>query len=211
MAKITTPAPASTKTTAPTGEAPAAPNVSVLIGTLAPLLATRKEGEEALNSNSRDIIIAMREFKEENPSFERNDCKLALQTVIAEKYSLKLAQVQNDSDSKAKGYSAYTLVSALLNAAWPKGEAEEKKVAKAIKDGKGYVEIRKAASKPQSNRQQGEDKNKITADNFANKATAFVVKAETDMAVSRESVLVMLEAVISALRMAPASTATPAS
>lgn len=205
MAKIKTPA-APAATAAPiTAETPAAPDISVLVSTLAPLLEQRKEGEDALQSNSLDIIIALREFREANPGLERNDARLALQTTIAEKYALKLAAVQNDKKPGEKGYSAYTLVSALLSAAWPKGEAEEKKVAKAIAAGKGYVEVRKAASKPQANRANGGDGRKITEENFATKFNLFLTQAQADTGKSMEDVLTMATAVIEAAKAAPKS------
>lgn len=202
MSKIKTPAPAQTKDV-PATDAPAAPDISILIGTLAPLLEQRKEGEEALQGNSLEIIIAMREFREENPALDRNDARLALQTVIAEKYSLKLSQVQNDKKPGEKGNSAYTLVSALLSAAWPKGEAEEKKVAKALAAGKGFVEVRKAASKPQGAR-AATDTRRITVENFATKLSVFLTQAQTDIGESMADIVTRTRAVLEALEKAPA-------
>lgn len=201
MAKIkqpTQPEPTQTQV-----EAPAAPDISLLIGRLAPLFAQRKEGEEQLATNSRDIIVEMREYRNENPTLERNDLRAALQQVVSDKYGIKLAAVQNDKKPGEKGYSAYTLVSALLSAAWPKGEAEEKKVAKAIAAGKGYVEIRKAASKPQVNRGDGDNKKLITKENFAIKLAKFLTQAQVDTTFSMTEILEMCDTAIEAIRKSP--------
>lgn len=205
MAKIKQPIQSAPIT--PAAEVPEqpAPDLSLLIDNLSPLLAERKEGEEALAGNSLSIIIALREFRAENPGLERNDARLALQTAVAEKYGVKLTAVQNDKKPGEKGYSAYTLVSALLSAAWPKGEAEEKKVAKALAAGKGYVEVRKAASKPQSARNKDENARRITEENFAAKLSTFLTQAQVDMGVDMASILEKAEAVIEAAKAAPQS------
>lgn len=200
MPKVTQP---KAPTEAPAAPETPAPDLSILIGNLSPLLEQRKEGEDALQGNSLEIIIQLREFRDENPGLERNDARLALQTVVAEKYGLKLAAVQNDKKPGEKGYSAYTLVSALLNAAWPKGEAEEKKVAKAIAAGKGYVEVRKAASKPQGNRAANADARRITVENFATKLSTFLTQAQVDIGEDMLAILTRAEAVIEACKKAP--------
>jgi len=218
MAKIAQPKAPTTKQAAPTPATPTsaqteqpAPDISILVGKLEPLFAARVDGENALNNNSLSIIIAVREFREENPTLDRNDCRLAIQTAVAAKYGLKLAAVQNDKKPGEKGYSAYTLVSALLSAAWPKGEAEEKRVQKALAQGKGYVEVRRAASKPQANGGGGGGNPRlITPENFATKLATFLTQAQVDIPnKTMPDILDMADAAIRAIRTSPA--AQPAS
>lgn len=199
MAKIKAPgAPAPTEV-----EAPAAPDMSVLLSTLDGLLGGILDADKQKEQSSLDIIIACREFREENPNLERNDLKLTIQQACANKYGIKLTAVQNDNKPGAKGYSAYTLVSALLSAAWPKGESEEKRVAKAIKEGKGYVEVRKAASKRQTNRAPDASGRKITEENFPTKFATFLTQAQADTGKSMEDIIEMAEVALEAIKSAP--------
>ncbi len=64
----------------------------------------------------------------------------------------------------------------------PKGEEQQKRVSKALKDGeKRFTTLVKLASKPQTKRAASDpDKNKITDDNFIEKALAFLTKYATD-------------------------------
>lgn len=199
MPKVKTPT-APVPATAP-AEA-AAPDYSILVAQLKPILSEVKDLEDKSRSANLDLAIAIREFREENPTAERNECRLSIQTAVAEQYGLKISQVQ-DGDKKGKGYSAYTLVSAIMSVAWPKGDKEENKVAKALKEGKGWVELRKAASKPQVKRSADPDAKRITADNFATKLANFLTQAQVDIGVSIEDILEMTESAIEAIRSAP--------
>lgn len=205
MPKVQAPAPATPQTET---ESPA-PDLSILTGRLAPILAETKEIEGQLKSKNLDLAVAVREFREENPNLERSDCKLAIQQAVANAYNLKLAQVQNDNKAKdengksLKGYSAYVLVSMILSVAWPKGEAEEKRVQKALQQGKGWLEVKQAASKPQANKNTDPTSRRITVDNFAVKLNTFLTQAQTDIGEPIEGILDRAEAAITAMRNAP--------
>lgn len=192
MAKIKNPAPV-TETPAP--EAPA-PDMSILISTLTPILGTVVEVGKKMHGLNKDLAISCIEFREKYSTASRNDIELSLETAVATAYGLKLSQVQNDKKPGEKGYSAYTLVSAIMTVAWPKGETEQKRVAKAFAEDKGWVELRKAASKKQSRPSKDPNANKCTPENFVNRLHTFLVTCQTDMDTDLLRVLSMAEAAI---------------
>lgn len=210
MAKIIAPKPEAPKvaTPIPTPDVPA-PDISVLIANLEAPLQANRDAEEKSKSSLLDAIIVIREFRAENPTVERSDVKTAVQQAVANAIGVPLAKVQTAPDKanpKLGGDAyGYALSSAMLSTAWPKGEAEEKRVAKAIKDGKGFVEVRKAAAKPQANPGAGNnpDAKKITQENFALKFSQFLTQAQVDLAISMDDVVTMATKALEAIGAAP--------
>lgn len=211
MAKIK--APVTKAPVTPEVEAPKAPDISPLMESIAPFISEYKEAEGKQDEARLNIAVECRSFREENPEVERSAIKLALQTAVAEIYSLKIEHVQNKPEEKLKNSkpadyaarnSAYVLVSQLLSIAWAKEEKQDNKVAKALADGETrFVVLKKLASKPQNNPQRDPDANKITKENFASKFALFVTQAMTDMAKDQSTVLDLVAEASSAMEAAP--------
>lgn len=169
------------------------PDLSALKADLGKSFDSYIEGEEQSSGAMVDIVVRLREEIEaqKDNGLTREMVVLTIQEVVADKYSLKLLEVQNklDKNSKApnrsKRDSAYVLVSTLSGMAWPKSEDSQKKVEKYIKDTPKdelqFVKIREYSRKKQSNPKGASNKDKITKENFAEKLKAFLVKAQTDL------------------------------
>ena len=196
MAKVQTPTPATPAIETPTVD------YSQLLTSLASPLGVVMNAESQSKSGILDAVIAIREFREENPTADRGDVKTTVQQAVADMLGVKLVKVQNSKGNGGDDY-AYTLSSQMLNTAWPKGEKEEKKVAKAISDGKGWVEVRRASSKPQSKPARDPNANKITMGNFAAKLNIFLTQAQVDTGLNMSEILRMAEMSVDAIRSAP--------
>lgn len=192
MAKISAPKPAAPNTDAQVVTAPAV-DMAPLMLAMAPFIAELKSAEGARDKAILDTVIEIRSFREANDGVERDQIRTAIQTAVAECYSLKLDQVSKKPDdtlkkSKPADYavrnSCYTLVSQLMGVAWSKDEKQDAKVAKALEKGESrFTVLVKLGQKPNANSAAGggaTDK-KITKENFAVKFTAFLEKALSDI------------------------------
>jgi hypothetical protein len=196
MAKIKTPTPST-----PIPETPTI-DINILIESLASPLQSIHDADESKKSGILDAVVKIIEFKEENPTLERSDCKLAVQQAVANMLNIKIAKVQNSKANGGDDY-AYTLASQMLNTAWPKGEKEQAAVKKAIDAGKGWVEVRKASAKRQKNPQRDPDAKKITKDNFASRLMIFLNQAQVDTSIPLADILDMADKAVDAIRNAP--------
>lgn len=208
MPKITKPTTPATET-----PAPQAPDISPLLQTLAPFVEGIRDADQTKDNARIDIAVSIREFREENPEVERGAIKLAIQTVIAETYSLKIEHVQSKPEdtlkkSKPADYanrnSCYTLVTELLGIAWAKDEKLDTKVGKLLDAGeKRFTILKRASQKAQNNPNADPNKNKITEENFPAKFNLFITQAMTDMSKTVDEVLEMAEAAVDAMKAAP--------
>lgn len=186
MAKIKAPKPEATAVEAPT------PDYASLSAQLLEFQQVAVDAESSANGANIDCALSAREFIEENPGCERKDIKLAIASAVAEARGIKPADIASAPDktlktggpAKAEKFrifnSAYTLVSTLLTVAWPTDETAQKKVAKLISDGeRGFVKLKAAASKKQSNPNKGPSI--ITEETFGGKLIAFLEKARVEI------------------------------
>lgn len=189
MPKVKAPTPTTPTTETPAVEQPKV-DMSPLISQLTAGLAELQEAEGKRDEAQISLIVECRAFREENPTAERSDMRLAIQTAVAEQYSLKLAQVQSKptkeeriaKEIRSQRESAYVLVSTLLSMAWPKDEKQDTKVAKLLEGGETrFTVIRDASRKPSQKSQRDPDANKITVANFTDKYAAFATQAFADI------------------------------
>lgn len=207
MPRIKPPAPV---TETPTTEAPKV-DMSPLITDLLDSLSELQEVEAKRDECYYDLIIKGRAFREENNTVERSDMRLAIQTAIAEKYSLKLAQVQNKptkderitKEVRASRESCYVLVSTLLSAVWPKDEKQDTKVQKLLESGeKRFTIIRDASRKPSVKSNRDPEAKKITIANFADKYSEFATNAYADIGKGWPAIFTLLDEAREALETA---------
>lgn len=193
MATIKAPAPKAAQT-----EAPTAPDLSKFSLALTDKLSIVKDSEGKRDGALFDILVEGRAVREEFPDAEREQIKATVAQALADTYSLKLEHVtkapdktlrqQKPADFTARN-NAYTLLSELVTMIWPKGEAEDKAVAKKLKDGETRISyIRKASKKKQTRPDADPDANKITAQNFLEKLDFFLATAATDLGETIEQV-----------------------
>lgn len=196
----------------PTTEVPKV-DMSPLISQLTDGLAALQEVEGKRDECQLTLIVECRGFREENPTVERGDMRLAIQTAVAEQYGLKLAQVQNKptkderiaKEIRSQRESAYVLVSTLLSMAWPKDEKQDTKVAKLLESGETrFTVLRDASRKPSTKVQRDPDAGKITVANFADKYAEFATKAYADIGKGWPSVFNLLDEAREALEKAMA-------
>lgn len=187
------------ETPAPDQDVPA-PDLSALRADIIEKGKSYFDAEDTASSCVTDMVIRIREEREEQPTIERDSVRLVIQEAVAEIRGLKLEHVQSAPDKKlklskpedyAKRNSSYVLVSTLLSIAWPKDEKQDAKVAKAIESGEDrFTVLKKLASKPNKTTQSLDpDRNKITDKNFAEKLKAFLTKYATDTGNSIEEAL----------------------
>lgn len=203
MPKIKAPTP-----TEPTPEDPKV-DMSPLIADLISALGDRDEADATLKTATLSIVQTIVAFHDENPEMERTDAKLAVQTAVAQKTGLKLAQVQTrtgkdekiSKETRSSRDSAYTLVSTLLSMSWPAGEAEFKKTRKLLAEGEERFTVLQVASrKPNKRGQATTSGNTITRENLVEKISKFVTKAETDIPAPTSEVLDLLFAAIETIQ-----------
>jgi hypothetical protein len=189
MPKIKKPATVTPAPETPTTETPKV-DMSPLISQITEGLKAIDEAEGAKNEAVLNTIVEIRAFREENPTAERTDIRLAIQTAVAEQTGLKLAQVQTkptkderiSKEVRSQRDSAYVLVSTLLSMAWAKEEKQDEKVAKLLASGeKRFVVIRDASRKPQSRPQHDPNAGKVTRENFTEELGKFLTKAYADL------------------------------
>jgi len=179
-----------------------APDLTALRADISKSFDSYIEGEDQSKSAMLDIVLRIKEEIDENEDkgLTREMVVLTIQETVAEKYTLKLLEVQNkpskdakvSKDVRSKREAAYVLVSTLASMAWPKGETERKKVNKYLeeteKDDLQFVKIREYSRKKQNNPKPGSN-SKVTEENFAEKLKAFFVKAASDMAIKLPAVI----------------------
>lgn len=210
MPKIKTPKVEAPIVETPSTEVPKV-DMSSLISNLTEKFGGLDEAKAAVDNAHFDLIVECRAFREENPTVERGDIKLAIQTAVAEHYGLKLAQVQNkptkderiNAEVRSKRESSYVLVSTLLGAAWAKDEKQEAKVVKLLDAGETrFTVIRDASRKPSTKVQRDPDAGKITVANFADKYGEFATKAFADIGKDWKTIYNLLDEAREALERA---------